>query len=311
MILIVLMYTLFAVSFSLGKILVQSYGSPIFLTGIRMFTGGSILLAYQYFVARHHFKFKWKHRWLYLQMIIFGIYIAYILRFWGLQYVSAAKTSFLYNISPFLSSLYSYIIFNERLSRNQWIGLFIGFIGLLLILISQTNGTALSNWNFFIDPAELVILTSVACHSYSWIVMRKLVRDKSYAPMMVNGLAMTAGGILALITSLLVENTPVINSDNILNFGSLLAGVVIISNIFCYNLYGYLLKQYTATLLSFAGFLTPPLTALISWIFMCETITWHFYAANMVVLIGLYIFYKGEFLNKKDSDKIQPNVYED
>lgn len=305
MIFIILMYALFAISFTIGKALL-AYADPMFLTGSRMIIGGFILLGYQYFVARHDFKFQWKHRWLYLQMIIFGIYITYILRFWGLQYLTAAKTSFLYNLSPFLSSLYSYFMFNERLSRNQWIGLTIGCVGLIPILISHSLAEATFNWEFFIDPAEIAILVSVACHSYAWVILRKLVRDKSYTPMMVNGLAMTAGGILALITSFLVEGRQSIAPQDILPFSALLGGVILFSNIICYNLYGHLLKKYSATLLSFAGFLTPPMTAFYSWVLMNEPVTWHFYVSNVIVFFGLYLFYKDELRKQINPEKIQP-----
>ena len=51
MILIIIMYALFAASFSMGKLLLN-HTSPIFLTGIRMLIAGPILLAYQFF--SHH-----------------------------------------------------------------------------------------------------------------------------------------------------------------------------------------------------------------------------------------------------------------
>ena len=62
--LIILMYALFASSFTMGKILV-SYGPPIFLTGIRMFIAGSILLIYQYFWLGVRRKISPDHFFLY------------------------------------------------------------------------------------------------------------------------------------------------------------------------------------------------------------------------------------------------------
>ena len=59
-----------------------------------MFIAGSILLIYQYCYAHHHFVFKWKHALLYAQVIIFGVYLTYILRFWGLAHLASAKPHF-------------------------------------------------------------------------------------------------------------------------------------------------------------------------------------------------------------------------
>jgi drug/metabolite transporter (DMT)-like permease len=70
--------------------------------------------------------------------------------------------------------------------------------------------------------------------------------------------------------------------------------VVIVSNLLCHNLYGHLLRHYTATLLSFAGFLTPIFAALYEWMLRGTIITWHFYASCIIVFIGLYLFYQDE-----------------
>ncbi len=43
-----------------------------------------------------------------------------------------------------------------------------------------------------------------------------------------------------------------------------------------------------------AAFLSPLFTALYSWMFLGETVTWHFYLSSAMVLFGLYIFYKDE-----------------
>ncbi len=298
MTLIILMYAIFSSSFMIGKILL-GICPPIFLTGARMFTGGTILLVYQYCWEHHHFRLKRKHIWLFAQIILLGIYFTYTLRFWGLQYLTSSKTAFFYNMSPFFSSFYSYIFFKETISKKQWVGLMIGFLGLIPILISSSTTEQIVGEWFFISWPELAILCSVAAHSYSWIVVRQLVRDKSYTPMMVNGVTMSCGGLLALITSFFVEGTHPIAADNLMTFTTLLTTIIITSNIICYNMYGHLLKHYSATFLSFAGFLSPMFAALYGWGFLHETISWHFYLSTVIVFIGLYLFYQ---------DELKPNV---
>ena len=291
MTLIILLYALFASSFSMGKILLR-YTEPIFLTGSRMFIAGLILLAYQYFWPTAYFRFKKKHWKLYAQITLFGIYFNYILRFWALDYLPSSKTSFFYNFAPLISALYSYMIFNERLTKRQWIGLSIGFIGMIPLLLGTSPEEQKAGERFFISLPEIAVLCSVALHSYSWIIVRKLVREKSYSPMMVNGLCMTFGGLLALITSPFVEGIfPVTNVSSFLGWLML---VILISNIICHNLYAHLLKQYTATFLSFAGFLSPIFASLYGWAFLQEKITWNLYVSGAIVLIGLYFFYRDE-----------------
>ncbi|MFC1842261.1 DMT family transporter [Candidatus Dependentiae bacterium] len=291
MTLIILLYALFASSFSMGKVLLR-YTTPIFLTGIRMLIGGLILLAYQYLSPRQNFYFKKKHIWLFLQIVLFGVYFNYILRFWALQSLPSSKTAFLYNLAPFMSAIYSYYFFKERMTRGKIAGLAIGFLGMIPILLTSSSTEKSIGEMFFISLPELAVIASVALHAYSWVVMRKLVRDKNYSPTLVNGITMAAGGFMALLTSFAYGN--IFPVTKILPFSGWLAAVIIISNIICFNLYGSLLKKYSATFLSFAGFLAPLFAALYGWGFLGETITWQFYASSVLVFVGLYIFYREE-----------------
>lgn len=295
MILIVIMYALFAGTFSLGKVLL-THTSPMFLTGIRMFIAGLILLAYQYFSPREHFKLKKEHISDYAQIIFFGVYITYFLRFWALRDMPAYKAVFLYNISPFATALYSYLIFHERLSKKQMFGLFVGFMGLIPILLTSTKQEQLSGEWLFISWPELAIIISVFASSYSWIHVRKMIHHKNYAPAMINGICMTIGGILALITAFLTEGSFYVADPT--TFIWQLMIVILVSNVLCHNLYGHLLKSYTATLISFASFLSPLFAAFYGWAFLQETVTWQFYVSTVIVFIGLSIFYQDELKNR-------------
>ena len=293
MILIIVLYALFGSSFVMGKMLL-AYTTPFFLTGIRMTIGGLILLSYLFFYAHEDFMFKRKHLYWYAQMVFFGIYITYSLRFWALNYMPAAKTNFIYNLSPFMSALFSYIVFSEKLSLKKWIGLSVGLLGIIPVLLTSSFSEQSLGEISFLSWPEIAVILSVATHTYSWIIMRKLVKEKSYSPMMINGLSMTFGGLLALITSFFVDGFAPIKEGYVLYFFGILSLIILLSNIICYNLYGWLLKRYTATFLSFSGFLSPLFTALYGWILLGEMVSWHFYASCIVVFIGLYLFYQEE-----------------
>ena len=224
------------------------------------------------------------------------------MRVWALQYLPSFKTCLLYNISPFMASFYSYLILKEKMTLHQWIGLGIGFLGMVPILLSSTPAETSMGEFMHISWPELLVIASVATHSYSWIIVRKLVKMKQYSPLMVNSVTMSCGGILALATSMLYDGFfPV---TNIKQFSWLLAAIILISNIICHNIYGHLLKKYTATFIAFTGFLAPLFSALYGWAFLNEVITWHFYVSTLIVLVGLGIFYKDELLQQKQVETV-------
>ena len=294
---IIFLYALFASTFSLGKELLY-WGPPIFSVGARMTIAGALLLLYQYFFADHHFKFKMKHMKYYIQGTLFTIYFHYILRFVGLQYMASYKASLLYNFGPFVSFILAYFLLNEKITVKKVLGLIIGFIGLLPVLIQKEPNEDIFSAISFISWDELEVIASVSCSSYGWIVLHKLIDDKDYAPAMINGITMFAGGVLALITSVVVEyNQPVIDWYKYLG---LLSIIVVVSNFIGHNLYGSLLKVYRPTFLSFASFLTPLFAAFYGWLFLGEKITWQFYVSVVLVFCGLGLFYLDQIQEQTD-----------
>ena len=105
MILVILLYLLFASTFTLGKAAL-SYVSPFLFIGIRMICGGSLLLAYYCFIARKKVIIHTNDYSLFLRIIIFHIFCAYTLEFYALEYVTSAKACLLFNLSPFITALF-------------------------------------------------------------------------------------------------------------------------------------------------------------------------------------------------------------
>lgn len=297
MLLIIILYALFASTFTLGKVLL-AYSQPIFLTGIRMSIAGGVLFAYQYFVRKHAFKIRKKDISLYIQAMLFSIFLPYTLRFWGLDYMPASKAALLYNLGPFFSYMFAYMAGHEYISWKKVIGLLIGFFGLIPILIAPSPQEDLLGTFKSISWPEIAMIASVACLAYGWIVVRKLLKERKYDPVMVNAISMFSGGITGLTTAFLFEQGPYIT--NVPKFMSLLMVVIIVSNLMCHSLYTSLLKKYTPTLLAFAGFLSPIFAATYGWFFMGERVSWHFYISIILVVLGLTLFYQEELRSNDD-----------
>ncbi len=118
---------------------------------------------------------------------------------------------------------------------------------------------------------------------------------------MVNGICMASGGMLSLITSYIVEGPAKVSDPAAFCKGLLIT--IFISNILCHNIYAGLLKTYSAPFMSFTSFLSPLFAALYGWAFFQEKISWHFYLSIVIVLIGLYIFYRDELQHKSNFEE--------
>lgn len=288
MFLILVLYALAASSFTIAKAAL-AYTQPIFFVGIRMFIAGVMLLGY-YFFRYASFKIPRKDWGRFALIILVHIYLAFVLDLVALDYMSSFKGAFIYNLSPFIAALFSYLYFDERMTWRKWLGLGIGFLGFVPEFIAPAPSELIAGGIAFISWPELMMVGSVISAVLGWIIFRSLVKD-GYSPFFINGFGMIGGGILALITSPFFETWDTALVSDWKAFAYILFLIIFSANILFYNLYGYLLKTYTATFLSFAGFITPLFAALFGWFFLGESIAWHFFLSVIVVVIGLTVFY--------------------
>jgi len=296
LLLVILLFSLFASLFTFSKIALD-FSEPFFLIGSRMALAGVLLLGHQFIFNRNQFNFKKKHLITLFTLGLISIYITNIAEIWGMQYMSSAKACLIYSLSPFVAALVAYIVLKESMNTKKWLGLCIGFIGLLPILgIKSVTSEFIYNLSLFSWP-EIAMLIAVLGSVYGWILLKKLINEYHFSPIMANGMSMLIGGVLALIHSYISGESwspiPVIG-DNTFALMQCAIWMTLISNIVCYNLYGYLLTKYSATFMSLAGLITPLFASLFGWYFLNETITWHFYISIILFSIGLFIFYKEE-----------------
>lgn len=297
MLVIIFMYAIFATSFPITKILL-SYSDPFFFTGIRMIIGGSILITYYTAWLKNKWTIPRDHYGIYVQMIILGFYANYIARFWSINHLSSTKSCIIFTLYPLVSSILSYFFFSERISRKQSLGYVFGICSVAPILITASPASeSLLRELWTYSWPEAAMLVSVVADCYKWILMRKLVLDTSSCPFMINGLCMTAGGILALITSVPIEGIFPISS--VWPFIGYLGIYIFISNIISSNLYSFLLRSYTVTFLSFAGFMAPLFASLYGWLCLNEQISRYFCISAIMLIIGLYLFFQDELRYKK------------
>lgn len=299
--LVLFMYAAWSSVFSLGKIALE-VSPPIFLTAFRMLLAAVLLIGYIVLQRKSSFSFS-KRQWILLGALsVFSIYLTNAFEFWGLKHLTAAKTCFIYSLSPFFAALFSYIHFGEKMNGRKWAGMLIGFLGFIPLLTTQKGAQELLTTIPFLSWPELAMVGASICTAYGWILLRLVLTPKegaqetSISPMMANGMSMLVGGFMALIHSVAVDNwapTPVNTHD----FGPFLQSVLcmaLISNVLCYNLYGFLLRKFTATFLSFMGLFSPIFASLNSWIFLGESPSTIILLSTGIVSLGLYLIYSAE-----------------
>ena len=297
MILIFILYALLALSFVIAKAAVLT-AKPIFLIAVRMILAGGILLSYLKIFHKTKFSIAKTDIKSFLSVALFHIYLAFIPEFWALQYLTSSKTNIIYSITPFVSAFIAYYFYGQTLTRRKKVGMFLGVLAILPVLVAQYNPTEGASL-FKFSLAEVALLIAVVSAAYAWFIISDLMA-KNYSLVLINGAAMLIGGFWALLTSFIFEiipayargfgvaSPPLIN--NFYAFGFWVLLLILISNVIVYNLYGLLIKKYSITFLTLAGFLCPAFGAILGYFIMGEPITWHYIISLITITIALYVY---------------------
>jgi len=292
---VILMYAGWSSMFSLGKMTLE-HSPPLFLTATRMLLAGVLLLGFMAFKNRLAFKFSMKQFTSICLLAVFSIYLTNAFEFWSLQHLTAAKTCFIYSLSPFFAAFFSYLHFGEKMNKRKWLGMSIGFLGIIPVLAIQKGSGELLSGLLYLSWPELAMMGASLCTVYGWVLLRLVVKDSTMSPIMANGASMFIGGIFALTHSFFVEawNPIPVEGAALMPFTKGLLIMTLISNIICYNIYGMMLRRYTATFLSFMGVLSPIFASIMSWFFLGEPLSPIIFLSTGIVSFGLWLIYSAE-----------------
>ena len=309
-------YACLASAFITNKLLL-AHLSPTLLVGLRMAIAGIMLVA----LNRHSKRFAWSHikqDLPYLMVVVLlATSIPSILKAYALKHMFAFKVSLIWSFDPFITAMYAYLIWREKLNWNRALGIFIAFLGIVWVVVARSPGEeALTAWSVISYP-EIAAMIAMMLGRLGWMTIQYLLRKDRYTPVEVNGITMTTSGILTLfwvffvnpfITSCFYKSTPSLSLfwqqicelvttsfgqlailGNLKVFG-LMVYTVLVGNFMGYTLLARALKEYNATLVSLSGFSYPIIAAVLAYFIMGETVTWQFVIAAGIIFIGLLVF---------------------
>jgi drug/metabolite transporter (DMT)-like permease len=294
MILVIILYAILATTFITAKQSIY-HVNPFFFIGIRMCLAGFLLLGYQRVRDAKSVIIQKCDLYYFIKLAFFHIFLSFSFEFWSLQYISALKATVIFSASPFVTAILAYILYKQKLSYKKIIGICVGLGGLITFLTVQAKSVQGGfNSLFFISMPDLALFGAVVTSAYGWFLVVDLMK-KQYSLAVINGYAMLFGGLMSLILNFTCYgfNNPIIN------FWPFIFWMVILilsANVVVYNLYGWLMRFYSITFISFAGFLSPIFGTLYEWLFLGGRVSYHHFISLILIFLGLYIFYKDDLI---------------
>jgi drug/metabolite transporter (DMT)-like permease len=189
----------------------------------------------------------------------------------------AGIVALIVTLQPILTSLLAGPLLGERVTWRQWIGIFLGFGGTLLVL----GIDALEAFSMIALIASCVALLAITAGTL-W--QKKLSMDMSLS---VNNIYQSfSASIFLLIISFSLES-PFINFTT--SFVLAMAWQIIAVSFGAFTILMFLIKKGSASKTSALFFLIPPVSAVMGWLFVEETLTTYDLIGLCIATFGVYI----------------------
>lgn len=194
----------------------------------------------------------------------------------GERLVDAGTAAMLIQVSPVLVAVLAAVFLKERATPALGVGLLVAFVGVALIAVSTSDGGQR-------DPlGVLLCLVSAAAYAISLILQKPLVSHLS--AIQVTWTACTVGAVVCLVfAGDLVREAGEASASDLL----WVAYLGVFPTAIAFSTYAFALASMTAGNLSVTTYLVPPITVLLSWLFLAEAPPAMAYVGGVLALVGV------------------------
>lgn len=296
MLLPIIVYTIFASTIIVNKMLLQILPATLFI-GIRMLVGGVILFLMTY---QRSTKLSWSHfrsdAFLIISIALFTSFIPALLKAYGLKNLLIAKTMLIGSFDQCMTAIYAYLLLNERLTFKKIMGIGIVFFGIFLSCMAHSPLENMKDVFFVFSYPELAILGYVVVSRFGWTLIGKTLKKDQYSSRELTCMTMMISGLLASGLAFLNGDYHVtmVNEVSWCTTGALLVYTILAGNVAGYTLYGLMLKRHSANFVTLSGFISPMFVATLAWLILGEPISLSLCLSAIIISLGLYVFYNQE-----------------
>ena len=210
---------------------------------------------------------------------------------WALSYVDSGLAALTIASQPLIVLLLLWIIENKRIKLFSWVGVFVGLLGMYL-LISQNQITS--------SPESLkgiiMIIGCVITWGYASIFVGKAELPKNY---LVNSAYQMFFGSLWLILMSMIKQEHWISPDEWeINVKWSMLGLIIFGSIVAFTSFNYLLRTVSPEKVATSTYINPIVAMVLGYLVLKETISAQSVVAAVVLLTGVY------FINMKRDPRV-------
>jgi len=215
-----------------------------------------------------------RRRWQWLVVIgIVNTALPFWLLSWGETRIDSGLASIIQGAVPIFNALLAFAFFREeRVTGLRLVGLFIGFVGVAVLVGDQPQGKLLG---------ALAVVAMALCYAIGTLIAGRYLRG---TPPLVVALASTAVSTIAVLPA------GVIQAPAGMWHGKTIASILVLGFVgtaVAYLLFFALIQRAGANYATLVTYLVPPIALAYGAIFLGESFGWPAFAALALILVGV------------------------
>lgn len=278
-----LMCLIFGTTFLAIKIGIDAGAPPFFSAGIRFFLAGLILFLWMVWKRKASLSLL-----LHKEMVITGIGLTFgvfATLYWAEQYVTSGIASVLAATAPLMILLLQSSIFRQKVSVTAMLGCFLGFTGVILLLLPNDYAEVSTLWIF----GCIAILIGQLFYSSGAVYSKRVIeRFQHTSPIALNAAQMMYGGGMLLFLSFFTEKMYI---ESVLSTNALLSllYLIIFGSMIGHSLFYWLVAKTNPVLPSTWLYISPLIAISLGVTFYNELLSIYSMVGGITIIIGIVL----------------------
>lgn len=275
-----LLSSLWASAYALTREAVATLPTALIVPG-RLGLGAIILILVCFLRGETWPKLSDRKAWLTLAaMGLIGTVLPFTLITEAQKTVDSSLAALYVSAAPIFVGISSHFLFaEERMTRSKALGVFVGFIGVLVLF----GPDAIANFGSATVIAQFLLLFATLMYASSTLIARAA---PEMSPLVFSAGFLSFGALFSLPLLADVEFAALQPSTaSIISVVALAVGPSAVASL----LYPIIVRRAGPTFLSLTGYVIPIISSIIGFVLFREVLGWNAYLAFALILTGVYI----------------------
>lgn len=209
-------------------------------------------------------------------VLIHGIYLGGVFAAINAN-MPTGLTALITSLNPLLLAVFSGMVLNTAINKQEWLGLSLGLLGVVIVLYGA------SSWEGTITTKGIIwLLIALPAIVAGTLIQKRYAQNVD----LITGSSYQYGATLIFFT-LLSFTTEIGIVDWNITFVATLAWLILVLSVIAVLLLLYMIKHGEATRVASYFYLVPPFTAFQGWLFFDEQWSWLTIVGAVLVIIAL------------------------